>query len=93
MTHYQKARKIYNIIKNEEQPSLILQAAQEIYNGNFKAKRCSKTRPMTQIGLRQNSKRWKEKEMSTFHDRFGGLTVEQARELNRTAKLTCEEDS
>ena len=31
--------------------------------------------------------------MSTFHDRFGGLTVEQARELNRTAKLTCEEDS
>ena len=45
MTHYQKARKIYNIIKNEEQPSLILQAAQEIYNGNFKAKKMFKDAP------------------------------------------------
>jgi len=31
--------------------------------------------------------------MSTFRDRFGGLTVEQARELNRIAKLTCEGDA
>lgn len=28
--------------------------------------------------------------MSSFADRFGPLTVEQARELNRIAKLTCE---
>ena len=31
--------------------------------------------------------------MNTFRDRFGGLTVEQARELNRTAKLTYNEES
>lgn len=28
--------------------------------------------------------------MSSFADRFGNLTVEQARELNERAKLTCE---
>lgn len=27
--------------------------------------------------------------MSSFADRFGSLTVEQARELNEAAKLTC----
>ena len=27
--------------------------------------------------------------MSSFADRFGSLTVEQARELNERAKLTC----
>ena len=27
--------------------------------------------------------------MSSFADRFGALTVEQARELNEAAKLTC----
>ena len=27
--------------------------------------------------------------MSSFADRFGSLTVEQARELNKAAKLTC----
>lgn len=31
--------------------------------------------------------------MSSFRERFGGLTVEQARKLNKIAKLTCEEDS
>lgn len=31
--------------------------------------------------------------MSTFRERFGKLTVEQARELNEAAKKTCEEDS
>lgn len=28
--------------------------------------------------------------MSSFASRFGNLTVEQARELNEKAKLTCE---
>lgn len=28
--------------------------------------------------------------MSSFADRFGNLTVEQARELNEKARLTCE---
>lgn len=28
--------------------------------------------------------------MNTFAERFGGLTVEQVRELNERAKLTCE---
>ena len=27
--------------------------------------------------------------MSSFRERFGNLTVEQARELNEAAKLTC----
>ena len=27
--------------------------------------------------------------MSSFAERFGSLTVEQARELNEAAKLTC----
>lgn len=31
--------------------------------------------------------------MSSFRDRFGELTVEQARELNEAARRTCEEDS
>lgn len=31
--------------------------------------------------------------MSSFAERFGGLTVQQAQELNKAAKLTCEEDS
>jgi hypothetical protein len=30
--------------------------------------------------------------MSSFRERFGQLTVEQARELNECAKRTCEED-
>ena len=28
----------------------------------------------------------------TFEERWGNLTVEQAEELNRIARLTCEED-
>ena len=28
----------------------------------------------------------------TFAERWGSLTVEQAEELNRKARLTCEED-
>lgn len=31
--------------------------------------------------------------MSSFAERWGGLTVEQARELNEKARQTCEEDS
>ena len=31
--------------------------------------------------------------MSSFRDRFGEFTVEQARELNEAARRTCEEDS
>ena len=31
--------------------------------------------------------------MSSFADRWGKLTVEQARALNEAAKRTCEEDS
>ena len=31
--------------------------------------------------------------MSSFADRWGSLTVEQARELNEAARRTCEEDS
>lgn len=38
-TYYLKAKRIYNIIKNEEEPALILQAAQEIYNGHYKAQK------------------------------------------------------
>ena len=30
--------------------------------------------------------------MSSFRDRFGGLTVEQARELNEAARWYCEHD-
>lgn len=29
----------------------------------------------------------------SFADRWGNLTVEQALELNKKARLTCEEDS
>lgn len=38
MTSYQKAQKIYKIIKDEEQPAILLQAAQELYNAHFKVK-------------------------------------------------------
>lgn len=31
--------------------------------------------------------------MSSFRERWGGLTVEQVLELNRKAQQTCEEDS
>ena len=31
--------------------------------------------------------------MGSFRDRFGQLTVEQARELNEAARRTCEVDS
>lgn len=31
--------------------------------------------------------------MSSFAERWGHLTVEQIRELNERARLTCEEDS
>ena len=31
--------------------------------------------------------------MSSFAERWGQLTVEQARELNEAARRTCEEDS
>ena len=31
--------------------------------------------------------------MSSFAERWGNLTVEQIRELNERARLTCEEDS
>lgn len=31
--------------------------------------------------------------MSSFRDRWGGLTVEQVKELNDAARRTCEEDS
>lgn len=30
--------------------------------------------------------------MSSFADRFGGLTVEQARELNEAARFWCENE-
>lgn len=31
--------------------------------------------------------------MTSFRERFGNLTVEQARSLNDAARRTCEEDS
>lgn len=31
--------------------------------------------------------------MSSFEERWGRLTVEQAKELNEKARITCEEDS
>lgn len=31
--------------------------------------------------------------MTSFRERWGNLTVEQARELNKAARQTCEEDS
>ena len=31
--------------------------------------------------------------MSSFADRWGQITVEQAKELNEAARRTCEEDS
>ena len=31
--------------------------------------------------------------MSSFRDRWGALTVEQALELNKAAERTCQEDS
>ena len=31
--------------------------------------------------------------MSSFAERWGQLTVEQAKELNEVARRTCEEDS
>lgn len=31
--------------------------------------------------------------MSSFRERWGGLTVEQVIELNKKAQQTCEEDS
>lgn len=31
--------------------------------------------------------------MSSFAERWGSLTVEQVRELNKKARQTCEEDS
>ena len=31
--------------------------------------------------------------MSSFEERWGSLTVEQAKELNKIARETCEEDS
>lgn len=38
MKLYQKVQKIYKIIKDEEQPAILLQAAQELYNANYKVK-------------------------------------------------------
>ena len=31
--------------------------------------------------------------MTSFRERWGNLTIEQARELNKAARRTCEEDS
>ena len=31
--------------------------------------------------------------MSSFRDRWGGLTVEQVKELNEAARRTCEVDA
>lgn len=47
---------------------------------------------VAELAKRKKKNMYGDQVMSSFRDRFGGLTVEQARELNEAARWYCEHE-